>query len=73
MGGVSTARFGDFEVEEEKGEVRSRLQCREARKRGTREEGELSVDHEGSVAAGPSLAQPGQLHRQSGQPTHPLL
>lgn len=34
-GGVSTARFGDLEVEEEKGEVRSRLQCREARKRGT--------------------------------------
>lgn len=64
-----------MEEEEEEGgieEDRASVQ-RGERKRGKREEKEQSVDHEGSVAAGPALAQPGQLHRQFGQPAHPLF
>ena len=57
-------------IEEEK----ERRERREERGRGgKREEREPSVDHEGSVAPGPALAQPGQLHRQFGQPAHPLF
>lgn len=77
MRGVSTARFGELEVEEEKGEVgRIDEDCasvQRGEKEGGKQEKEPSIDHEGSVAAGPALAQPGQLHRQSGQPTHPLF
>lgn len=32
-----------------------------------------SREDEGSAAAGAALAQPSQLHRQSGQPAHPLF
>lgn len=54
-------------IEEESASVQ---RGEEEGKRGGKEP---SVDHEGSVAAGPALAQPGQLHRQFGQSAHPLF
>lgn len=66
-------------MEEEEGEAGrieeegASVQRGEKEKEGRREEKEPSIDHEGSVAAGAALAQPGQLHRQSGQPAHPLF
>lgn len=86
---VSTARLGELEVEEEEegevGGIEEKLECKEEIKRGKKrrirekekekekEKIRLRADHEGSVAAGPALAQPSQLHRQFGQPAHPLF
>lgn len=38
-----------------------------------KEQERKSREDEGSAAAGAALAQPSQLHRQSGQPAHPLF
>lgn len=61
-------------MEEEGGLEEERASAQREKEEGEiSEEKEPSVDHEGSVAAGPALAQPGQLHRQFGQPAHPLF
>lgn len=61
-------------MEEEGGLEEERASAQRGKEEGEiSEEKEPSVDHEGSVAAGPALAQPGQLHRQFGQPAHPLF
>lgn len=67
----------ESEAKEGGGEVNRRGQYsspeRRAKEAKKEEQKALSSDDEGSVAAGAALAQPSQLHRQSGQPAHPLF